>query len=60
MENPEITNKGFYRGYSVEMSITHLAINTIMQSEFLKEFEEAQANAEKMQMEGKNSKSQYK
>lgn len=41
MENPEMINKGFYRGYTVEVSISDLVINTILQSEFLKEFEEA-------------------
>ena len=41
LENPEIAEKGFYRGYTVEINVTHLAINTILQAGFLKEFEEA-------------------
>lgn len=41
LENPEMVNKGFYRGYTVEINISDLSINTILQSDFLKEFEEA-------------------
>jgi hypothetical protein len=40
-----MVNKGFYRGYTVEINISDLAINTILQSEFLKEFEEATMTA---------------
>ncbi len=45
LENPEVCKKGFYRGYCVELDLTILAVNTIMQSEFLREFEEASATA---------------
>jgi DNA polymerase epsilon subunit 1 len=38
IENPELIKKGFYRGYTVELSIADLMINTILQSEYLKEF----------------------
>lgn len=41
IENPEIRVPGFYRGYSVEIDLTYLAFNTIIMSEFFKEFEEA-------------------
>ena len=41
LENPEVCRKGFYRGYCIELDLSILAVNTIMQSEFLKEFEEA-------------------
>jgi DNA polymerase epsilon subunit 1 len=41
IENPETATKGFYRGYTIEIDVSVLAINTILQSEFLKEFEEA-------------------
>ena len=47
IENPEMTKKGFYRGYTIEIDVSILAINTIMQSEFLKEFEEATMVASK-------------
>jgi len=40
-----VCKKGFYRGYCVELDLSILAVNTIMQSEFLKEFEEASAVA---------------
>ncbi len=40
LENPEINNNGFYRGYTVEIDVSMIAINTILQSEFLKEFED--------------------
>lgn len=46
IENPELVQKGFYRGYTVEIEIQELAINTILQSEFLKEFEEATMTAQ--------------
>lgn len=45
MENPEVATKGFYRGYTVEINIGSLPVNTILQSEYLKEFEEASALA---------------
>ena len=41
IENPEVVAKGFYRGYCVEIEMSVLAVNTILQSEFLREFEEA-------------------
>jgi DNA polymerase epsilon subunit 1 len=41
IENPEFIKKGFYRGYTIEIEVSNLAVNTILQSEFLKEFEEA-------------------
>ncbi len=46
LENPEVSQKGFYRGYTVEIDLANLAVNTILQSEFLKEFDEVfnQAN----------------
>jgi DNA polymerase epsilon subunit 1 len=37
-ENPEWIKKGFYRGYTIQLKMRHLATNTILQSEFLKEF----------------------
>lgn len=40
-----MVKKGFYRGYTVEIDISVLAVNTILQSEFLKEFEEATITA---------------
>ena len=40
-----MVKKGFYRGYTVEIDISVLAVNTILQSEFLKEFEEATIKA---------------
>jgi DNA polymerase epsilon subunit 1 len=49
LENPEVCKKGFYRGYTVELDLSILAVNTIMQSEFLKEFEEASAVAGQLQ-----------
>lgn len=48
IENPELISKGFYRGYTVELSVQELAINTILQSEFLKEFEEATMAAQQL------------
>lgn len=41
MENPELNRPGFYRSYVVEIDIGNLALNTIFQSEYLKEFEDA-------------------
>ena len=41
IENPELNKKGFYRYYTVEVEIGSLAINTILQSDFLREFEDA-------------------
>ena len=41
LENPEVCNKGFYRGYVAEIDLSILAVNTILQSDFLKDFEEA-------------------
>jgi len=46
MENPELIRKGFYRGYTVEINISDMVINTILQSEYLKEFEEATMTAQ--------------
>ena len=43
IENPEQNNKGFYRTYTVELKIEQLALNTIAQSEYLPEFDEASA-----------------
>lgn len=45
MENPEIIHKGFYRGYSVEIDVSQFAVNTILQSDFLKDFEDASSLA---------------
>lgn len=45
LENPEIAVKGFYRGYTVELDLSVLAVNTILQSEFMKEFEDASSIA---------------
>ena len=45
MENPEICEKGFYRGFTAEIDITIFAVNTILQSEYLKDFEEASMSA---------------
>lgn len=61
IENPEVINKGFYRGYTVEIEVSNLAVNTILQSEFIKEFEEATMNANYTgggvhDSKGKNSK----
>lgn len=41
MENPEVCNRGFYRGYTCEIDLSILAVNTILQSEYLKDFEDA-------------------
>ena len=41
IENPEYVQKGFYRGYTVEIDLRNIATNTILQSGFLKELEEA-------------------
>lgn len=41
IENPEYVQKGFYRGYTVEIDLRNIAANTILQSGFLKELEEA-------------------
>jgi len=46
IENPELIRKGFYRGYTVEINIQEMVINTILQSEYLKEFEEATMTAQ--------------
>jgi DNA polymerase epsilon subunit 1 len=40
IENPEIVKKGFYRTYSVEINITHLALNTILCYDQMQEYEE--------------------
>lgn len=46
IENPEWIYQGFYRGgYSIEIDIKVLAINTILQADFLKEFEDATRTA---------------
>lgn len=50
LDNPEFIQKGFYRGYTAEIEIGDLAINTILQSEFLKEFEEAGMSMNNQQM----------
>jgi hypothetical protein len=39
--NPEFNKPGFYRSYVVEVALGNLALNTIFQSEFLSEFEDA-------------------
>lgn len=39
IENPDLNNKGFYRNYTVELNLELLAVNTILQSNTLKEFE---------------------
>lgn len=59
MENPEIVKKGFYRGYTVELQIDNFAVNAIVQSEFMKDFEEAtqianQLTEDKMAKNSKN------
>lgn len=41
MGNPEFNKPGFYRTYVVEIALNSLALNTIFQSEFLQEFEDA-------------------
>ena len=41
IENPELKNKGFYRCYTVEIEVESLAINTILQADYLREFENA-------------------
>lgn len=41
IENPEYIAKGFYRNYTAEIELGQLANNTIIQSDFIKEFEEA-------------------
>jgi len=43
IESPEQSIKGFYRYYTVEVSIAQLALNTIVHSELLTEFEDASA-----------------
>ena len=45
-QNPEWIKKGFYRGYTIQLKMRNLAINTILQSDFLKEFQEATMNAQ--------------
>eukprot|EP00347_Sterkiella_histriomuscorum_P016015 403354822 len=54
IENPEIIQKGFYRNYTVEIDITEFALNTILQSEYLKDFEEASMLATQYRQEDKN------
>lgn len=49
MENPEVAVKGFYRGYSVELDLSMLPVNTVLQSEYLKDFEDATAFANQYQ-----------
>ena len=41
IENPELKNRGFYRYYTVEIEVGSLAINTILQADYLREFENA-------------------
>ena len=41
IENPELKKKGFYRYYTVEVEVSSLAINTILQADYLREFEDA-------------------
>ena len=43
IESPEQSVKGFYRNYTVEVNIGSLALNTIVHSEYLSEFEDASA-----------------
>ena len=46
--------KGFYRGFTVELDLSILAVNTILQSEYLKDFEEASVLATQYQNDGKD------
>ncbi len=39
IENPEVNNKGFYRTFSVEINVSHLALNTVLCYDEMKEFE---------------------
>jgi DNA polymerase epsilon subunit 1 len=55
LDNPEFIEKGFYRTYSVELDVSMLAVNTILQSEYLKDFEDATAHAIQYQHEDKKS-----
>ena len=59
IENPEWIDKGFYRGgYTIEIDIKVLAINTILQSDHLKEFEEATRTAKGNMANDSKGKSQ--
>ena len=49
--------KGFYRNYTVEVNIGSLALNTIVHSEYLSEFEDASAMLG-ASAQGRNRKSQ--
>ena len=49
IENPEVAVKGFYRGYSVELDLSMLPVNTVLQSEYVKDFEDATAFANQYQ-----------
>lgn len=41
IENPEQNNPGFYRQYTVELKMDKLALNSILCSEYITEFDEA-------------------
>ena len=41
IENPELCVKGLYRNYTIEIELSSLAVNTILQADYLKEFEDA-------------------
>ena len=49
VENPEVCHRGFYRGYTAEIDLSILAVNTILQSEYLKDFEDAAVLASEYQ-----------
>ena len=54
IENPELKNRGFYRYYTVEIEVGSLAINTILQADYLREFEDA------LELSGLDSKKKAK
>jgi len=39
IENPELNSQGFYRSYCVEINIQQLALNTVLMSDQMPEFE---------------------
>ena len=43
IENPEQNSQGFYRNYTVELKLEQLALNTVLCSEYLTEFDDASA-----------------
>lgn len=59
MENPELNKPGFYRTYVVEIELSNLALNTIFQSEFLKEFEDAGLAQQNNQRGSKDHKAEF-